>query len=57
MVNTLDIEDMLEGETKFQAWKERVFPLLQENDLKEYVEVVVASPTDPRNWHLTRRRK
>jgi hypothetical protein len=47
MVNTLKIEDMLEGETNFQAWKERILLLLEENDLKEYVEVVVASPTDP----------
>jgi hypothetical protein len=47
MVNTLKIEDRLEGETNFQAWKERILLLLEENDLKEYVEVVVADPMDP----------
>jgi hypothetical protein len=43
MVNTLKLEDRLEGETNFQAWKERVLLLLEENDLKEYVEDVVPS--------------
>jgi hypothetical protein len=47
MVNTLKIEDRLEGATNFRAWKARVLLLLEENDLKEYVESVVASPTDP----------
>ena len=46
MVNTLKLENRLEGETNFQAWKDRVHLLLEENDLKEYVEGVVASPTD-----------
>jgi hypothetical protein len=47
MVNTLNIEDMLEGETIFWAWKDRILLLLEENDLKEYVEGVVPSPTNP----------
>jgi hypothetical protein len=47
MVSTLKLEDRLEGETNFQAWKERVLLLLEENDLKEYVESVVTDPTDP----------
>jgi hypothetical protein len=47
MVNTLKIEDRLEGETNFWAWKARILLLLEENDLKEYVEGVVPSPTDP----------
>ena len=46
MVNTLKIENMLEGETKFRSWKEMVLLLLEENDLKEYVEGVVSIPTD-----------
>jgi hypothetical protein len=46
MVNALNIEDRLEGETNFWAWKEMVLLLLEENDLKEYVEVVVASSID-----------
>jgi hypothetical protein len=48
MVNTLKIEDRLEGETNFRAWKARIFLLLEENDLKEYVEGVIPSPIDPR---------
>jgi hypothetical protein len=47
MVNTLKIEDRLEGATNFQAWKARILLLLEENDLKEYVEVVDADLIDP----------
>jgi hypothetical protein len=47
MVNTLNIEDKLEGATNFQDWKARILLLLEENDLKEYVEGLVPSPTDP----------
>jgi hypothetical protein len=46
MVNTLKIEDRLEGATNFSAWKAKVL-LLEENDLKEYIEGVVPSRTDP----------
>jgi hypothetical protein len=45
-VNTLKLEGRLEGATKFWAWNERVL-LLEENDLKEYVEDVVVAPTNP----------
>nr|ADE76716.1 unknown [Picea sitchensis] len=45
MVNTLKIEDMLEGATNFRAWKAMIL-LLEENDLKYYVEGVVPSPVD-----------
>jgi hypothetical protein len=46
MVNKLKIEDRLEGATNFHAWKARVLLLLEDNDLKEYVEGMVASPID-----------
>jgi hypothetical protein len=46
MVNTLKIEGRLEGATNFWAWKARILFLLEENDLKEYVESVAASPTN-----------
>jgi hypothetical protein len=46
MVNTLKIEDRLEGATIFWAWKFGVLLLLEENDLKEYVDDVVPSPTN-----------
>jgi hypothetical protein len=47
MVNTFKIEDRLDRATNFRAWKARNLLLLEENDLKEYVEGVVPSPTDP----------
>jgi hypothetical protein len=47
MVRTLKIEDRLEGETNFWAWKARVLLLLEEYDLKECVEKVIAILTDP----------
>jgi hypothetical protein len=37
----------LERAINFWAWKARVILLLEENDLKEYVEGAVPSPTDP----------
>jgi hypothetical protein len=43
MVNPLKIEDMLDRETNFQSLKERILLLLEENELKEYVEVVVVA--------------
>jgi hypothetical protein len=46
MVNTMKIEDMLEGEINLWVCKSRILLLLEENDLKEYIEVVVASPTN-----------
>jgi hypothetical protein len=57
MVNTLNIEDRLEGETNFQAWKERVLLLLEENDLKEYVEGVVVAPTDVKELAAHKKRE
>jgi hypothetical protein len=47
---TLKIEDWLEGATNFRAWKVRVLLLLEENDLKDYVEGEVVAPTDPQKW-------
>jgi hypothetical protein len=46
MVNTLNIEDKLEGTTNLWAWKAKILLLLEWNDLKEYVETVVPSPND-----------
>jgi hypothetical protein len=46
MVTTLRVEDRLEGATNFQAWKARILFLLEENDLKEYVEMVILDPKD-----------
>jgi hypothetical protein len=45
-VSTLKIEDRLEGTTNFWARKTRILRLLEENDLKGYVYMVVSSPND-----------
>jgi hypothetical protein len=47
MVSTLRVEDRLEGATNFRIWKARILLLLEENDLKEYAEMVVPNPKDP----------
>jgi hypothetical protein len=57
MVNILKIEDRLEGETNFWAWKARVILLLEENDLKEYVEGVVRSPIDPQEMETHKKKE
>jgi hypothetical protein len=46
MVSTLRVEGRLEGATNFRAWKARILLLLEENDLKDYVEMVVPDPND-----------
>jgi hypothetical protein len=46
MVSTLRVEDRLEGGTNFRAWKARIFLLLEENDLKDYIEIVIPNPND-----------
>jgi hypothetical protein len=48
MVNKLNIKDSLEGTINFLSWKARILLLLEENDLKEYVEFEVEIPTNPR---------
>jgi hypothetical protein len=46
MVGTLRVEDKLEGATNFQTWKARILLLLEENDLKDYIEMVILDPND-----------
>jgi hypothetical protein len=46
MVSTLRVEGRLEGTINFQAWKAEILLLLEESNLKEYVEMVVLSPND-----------
>jgi hypothetical protein len=46
MVGTLRVEDRLEGATNFRAWKARILLLLEENDLKDYIEMVIPDPND-----------
>jgi hypothetical protein len=47
MVGTVRVEDRLEGATNFQAWKARILLLLEEYDIKEYIEKVILDPNDP----------
>jgi hypothetical protein len=46
MLSTLRVEDRLEGGTNFQAWKAKILLLLEENDLKDYVEMMIPNPND-----------
>jgi hypothetical protein len=57
MVSTLIVEDMLEGATNFLAWKARILLLLEENDLKEYVEMVIPDPKDAQELAAHRKRE
>ena len=42
MTNNTNLDDMLEGAEKFQAWKYRVLLILEEHDLENYVKEEVA---------------
>ena len=57
MVNTLRVEDRLEGATNFRAWKARILLLLEENDLREYVEMVIPNPKDAQELATHRKRE
>jgi hypothetical protein len=57
MVSTLIVEDMLEGATNFLAWKARILLLWEENDLKEYVEMVILDPKDVQELAAHRKRE
>jgi hypothetical protein len=46
MEGTLRVDDRLEGATNFQVWKARIIFLLEENDLKDYIELVIPDPND-----------
>ena len=57
MVSTLRVEDRLEGATNFLAWKARILFLLEENDLKEYVEMVIPNPKDAQELAAHKKRE
>jgi hypothetical protein len=46
MVATLRFEDKLDGALNFNTWKAKVFNLLEENDLDDYMTRVVEEPSD-----------
>jgi len=45
--NGLRDQDRLDGASNFVIWKARISCLLDEHNLKIYVDSVVAIPTDP----------
>jgi hypothetical protein len=57
MVGTLRVEDRLDGATNFHAWKARILLLLEEYDLRDYVEMVISDPNDPHELAAHRKRE
>jgi hypothetical protein len=57
VLGTLKFEDRLEGATNFRAWKARLILLLEENDLREYVEIVISDPNDPQELATHQKRE
>jgi hypothetical protein len=57
MVNTFKLEERLEGEMNFWASKARFLLLLEEHHLKEYVEDVVPSATNPVDLEFHKKRE
>ena len=48
-------QDQLEGASNYVIWKARISFLLDEHDLKIFIESVVAAPTDPDPLKATRK--
>jgi len=46
MVTSLRAEDRLDGALNFISWKIRINNILEENDLDDYVNNVIAAPSD-----------
>ena len=44
MTNNTNIHENIEGAKKFQAWKYRVLPILEEDDFENYVKEEFAKP-------------
>jgi hypothetical protein len=57
MVSTLKVDDKLDGATNFRAWKARLLLLLEENDLKDYVEMVIPNPNNPQELAAHKKRE
>ena len=45
--NGLRLEYALEGSSNYVAWKDRMEPVLEDNGLKEFIDMDVQKPTDP----------
>ena len=57
MASTVRVEDRLDGVINFQAWKDRLIFLLEENDLKDYVEIVILDLNDAQELATHRKRE
>jgi hypothetical protein len=57
MEGTLRVDDRLEGATNFQVWKARIIFLLEENDLKDYIELVIPYPNDAQELTTHKKRE
>ena len=43
-MHNMNVEDCLEGASNFIPWKSRVFLLLEENDLLQFVNAKISEP-------------
>jgi hypothetical protein len=57
MMTTLRVEERLEGATNFRVWKARILLLLEKNDLKDYVEMVIPDPNDAQELATHRKKE
>ena len=57
MLTTLRVEVRLDGALNFKPWKARIFNLLEENDLDDYVTRVIPNPMMTMGKQNTRRIK
>ena len=46
MVTGLRVEDRLDGQSNFGAWKERIISVLEEAEVWDIVEKTIVPPTD-----------
>ena len=44
MINTTKVDENIEGEKNFRAWKYRVMLILKEHDLEGYIKEKVKEP-------------
>ena len=46
MVINLRVEDILDDVTNFGSWKTRIIFILEENEIEDYVKIVISEPKD-----------
>ena len=55
MVTGLRVEDRLDGQSNFGAWKERIISVLEEAEVWDIVEKTVVPLQMPPSWLHTRK--